>query len=450
LISPPGELNTLPRGIMEIASFLNKHGLSSSVLPIGYHLQHYMADESGYVIGDINKNKLFSVLKDAIEEINPMVIGVSNLYTKDFPNCIDVIKMCKQIDPRVITVMGGQHVSFCDRESLQTPELDIVVRGEGEWVMLNLLKAISEKEDYSGVRGITFKNNGQILRNPSEPLGNLKDIPPIDFGLLPKDFVQKAYIHGVLYRGCAFHCKYCVEKNFWGKPRSYAANKLIQEMKVLEKEYGTQMRGFEESMLNMRSKPFFDLLGNIKENKIRLPTQFYLTIRIDNISDDGIECMRQTGIRFVCAGIENFSARVLKMMNKQQNLEAVLSGCETLKKNGVWVNAYWLIGHPGDNMKEADYTFFKFKEFLEMGLFKSGHAFIFVPYPGTEYFANPEQYGIKISSYDWKDWRRWTKAPASCLNDFSSSEIVSVYERSIELLDYYRTLNDYLFREFNI
>ena len=445
LISPPGELFIFPRGIMEIATFLNQRGCPTSVLPLGYYFKkHYPVDESGFIKGDIDQKELYLILKDTIGSVEPMVVGVSNCYTKDFHNCIDIIKICKEIDPHIITVIGGSHATFCDIESIQTPELDIVVRGEGEWVMLNLLQAIYENRDFHTIRGTTIKENGWIRRNSDEIHGSLMDIPPVDFSLLPEDFLKMSYIHGILHRGCAYHCKYCTEEKFWGKPRAYRIEKVVQEMKVLQESYQTQFTGLEESMLDMQSKTFFQFLISIRKNNIRLSKDFYITTRIDTVTDEGIDAMQKVGITHACVGIESFSQKVLIKMNKRLGLESVRNGCEKLMNNNIWLNGYWLIGHPGDDAHEADYTYKQFQSFLEKGLLKSGYAFIFVPYPGTEYFSDPKKYGIQIFSFDWRRWRRWTPEPVSCLNNFSSPEIVAAYNRATSLLGAYKKLNQYL------
>jgi len=357
--------------------------------------------------------------------------------------------MCKRIRPQAITVIGGQHATFCDQQSLECPELDVVVRGEGEWTMLNLLRAIQNKDRYDKVGGISFRKNGGIHRNPNRFPGKMEDLPPVDYRLLPREFVQTTQIHGILSRGCAYHCKYCVEEKFWGYPRWYGLQKLIDEMTVLQKDYGTQIIGMEESMLDMRSNIFFKFCRQIKDHRIELPEQFYLTTRIDSVTDEGIRQMQDLEIKFLCTGLENFSDRVLMMMNKKQNYDSILQGCEKLKQKNIWVNSYWLIGHPGDNSTEAEYTYSKFKRFFEKGLLKSGNAFIFVPYPGTEFFIEPHKYGIIIGSYEWKRWKRWTEEPVSWLENFSATEISHASKKAWKLLDDYRRLNGHLYKHLN-
>ena len=450
LISPPGEFNIFPRGVMEIATFLNDHGCPTSVLPLGHYYRDLKSnlrlDETNFILDEISDKVLFNILKDAIQESDPIVVGVSNCYTIDYFNCIKIVKMCKQINPYIITVMGGPHVTFCDKESMQIPELDVVVRGEGEWVMLELLRAVEVKRDLENIPGITIKKNGEIQQNPLAPQGNLDEIPPVDFGLLPKDFVQKSSIHTIVNRGCGYNCKYCAEKRFWGPPRSYPNEKIISEMKTLEKDYQTQVLGLHESMADLRSERFFDLCNCIQKNQIKLTNWFYVTTRIDTVTDESIECMLKTNIRMLAVGIENFSPKVLQMMNKRQNFDTVLRGCEKSKKNQIWVHTYWIIGHPGDDPHEAEYTYNTFKEFFEKDLIRSGHVFMFIPYPGTDCFDHPEKYGIKISSYDWKHWSRWSKERlVSWLENFSKDEIVAAYERARKMLEGYRTMNRILY-----
>ena len=179
-------------------------------------------------------------------------------------------------------------------------------------------------------------------------------------------------------------------------------------MSVLEKDYQTQVLGLHESMADLRAKKFFDLCADIRKNKIKLTNRFYFTTRIDTVTDEAIECMLKTNIRMLAVGIENFSPKVLKMMHKKQNFDSIGRGCEKSKKNGIWVHTYWIIGHPGDNAHEADNTYCTFKKFFEKNLIKSGNVFMFIPYPGTECFDHPEEYGINVASYDWRHRSRWS------------------------------------------
>jgi anaerobic magnesium-protoporphyrin IX monomethyl ester cyclase len=445
LISPPGERYVFPRGIMEIATFLNARGCPTRILPLGhYYKNEYPTDECGYITGRIDSQEFRDILVDEIRAADPVVVGISNTYTSDFPNCMEIIRLCKQIKPDILTVMGGQHVTFLDSESLENPELDMVIRGEGEWSLLAVINAACSGGDLLSVPGTTVRINGKAHRNPPRSFGNLQEIPPVDFGLLPEAFVKTAQINGILHRGCAYHCNYCVEKKFWRHPRPYRVAKVVAEMQTLQKEYNTQMIGFEESMLDMRHKLFFSLMSSIREAGIDLPRDFTLPTRIDTVTADGIHELKQTGINILCSGIENFSPRVLKMMNKKQDVEAITAGCRKLRAADIWLNAYWLIGHPGDTPVEAARTQAGFKDFCERRLINSGHAFIFVPYPGTDFFENPERYGIKITTYEWEKWQRWTTNPVSHLEEFPAADIEKAWVDAMQMLKSYRRLNSYL------
>ena len=438
-------MDIFPRGIMEIATFLNARGCPARVLPLGhFYRKAYRTDECGYITGKIDPQEFRDILADEIRAADPAVVGVSNTYTSDHPNCIEITKLCKQIKPDIITVMGGQHVTFLDKESLATPELDVVVRGEGEWTLLEIIARLDRGGDLASIPGTTVRTAGGIVRNPSRPFGDLQKIPPVDFGLLPEAFVKTAQVNGMLNRGCGYHCRYCVEKKFWHHPRPYRVEKVVTEMQTLQRVYNTQMVGFEESMLDMRHRLFFDLMGAIREAGISIPPDFTLPTRIDTVTDSGIRALKANGINILCSGIENFSPRVLEMMNKRQDHAGITAGCRKLREKGVWLNAYWLIGHPGDTPLEAARTHAGFKDFCERRLINSGHAFIFVPYPGTVFFENPARYGIRIKTLEWEKWQRWTDSPVSDLADFPAADIEKAWQAAMHLLKSYRRLNSYL------
>ena len=203
--------------------------------------------------------------------------GVSNQFTADYPTCIEILKICKQLNENVTTVIGGVHVTFLDTDCLKLPYVDIVVRGEGEWTLLDLISALESKtSDLQNIKGITFKQNGKIIRNPDRPLGNLDEIPPLNFSLLPHEFVQNIFVHGMLNRGCDFNCSFCGESAFWKKRRSFPVRRIIEEMKILDQVYQNPMHAIDDSMLFIGSKQFLDLSSEIQKQRIKLQPDFYI------------------------------------------------------------------------------------------------------------------------------------------------------------------------------
>jgi anaerobic magnesium-protoporphyrin IX monomethyl ester cyclase len=425
LITSPTAGNVFPRGIVEIASFLENKGCSTAVLPLAYYLGGRTNTESK---SDQEKRTVLILMK-FIEEMRPIVVGVSNQFTCQYFDCLKILEICKKINNKIITVMGGPHVTFLDLECIKSPAIDVIVRGEGEWTMLDLLSTAAHNKDLGTVKGITFKKKGGIFVTPPRPLGDLKALPPINFELLPKEFIQKSLIYGTLNRGCLYNCKFCAESKFWIKRRVFPIHRLIREMRVLGAVYNNRMACMEDSMLSIGSKQFFEMCSELTNHKIDIPSNFYIQSRVDTITEQGVRALKRANIRNVYLGIESASAKVLKAMNKNITEAQIIAACKKLKEQEISVHGFWMIGHPGDDPQEAAHSLKTFKYLFEKDLIQGAEVNVFLPYPGTPFFNEPKKYGIKILSYDWSRWERWCSKPMCQLKNFSAKEIGGFYNK---------------------
>ncbi len=422
LISSPRLGLNFPRGLVQIAGFLQENGCSVSVLPSAYALR----DRESWTDNDLK-----DILTCAMQEAHPRVVGVSNLCSWDHPECLRILEICKEIDRTIVTVIGGAHVTFQDEVCLQqSPFVDVVARGEGEWTMRDLMSVLKAGRDLENVNGITFRHNGIIIRNPDRPLGDLRELSPLDFGILPSEFVKQARIHGVSNRGCAYRCTYCVESAFWKKKREHSVQTLLHEILTLKKDYGTYLAGFFESMIDTESRQFLELTTELMKYKVFLPPNFYIHARPDCITTATIDSMKKSGISQVNLGVESGSPTVRKRMGRFMSNDTITETCTRLRNKGIYVYTYWIIGHPGDNPQEAEISLNYLNYLHDNDLSDNSDIMMFLPYPGTRFFQDPEKHGVEILSLDWSKWNRFKEAPPSQLAAFAAEDIHSFYRRS--------------------
>jgi anaerobic magnesium-protoporphyrin IX monomethyl ester cyclase len=432
LVSPPDIGSTVPRGILELGSFLNKNGCSTALLPLSHHTDSTTDDLYG-TDALPHWQRIRSILRDALASLKPSIVGVSNQFTMHYPHCLEILKICKEEAENVVTVIGGPHVTFQDRECLQSPWVDAVVRGEGEWTMLELVSAIRAKRDLQTVNGITLRVEGKIVRTPERHLGDLRELPPVDFDLFPSGFLKRSSLYGMLNRGCVYKCSYCVERIFWKRMRSFPVERLIDEMKRLERTYATQMTALDESMLFIGSDRLLALCSAIESERISVPRDFYVMSRVDTVTDVGIAALRRANVKSVWVGIESASEKVRRKMNKIMTSDQIMRGCERMRDAGFEIGTFWIIGHPGDNPHEAQYSLDTLQTMFAKGLTTYMDIALFVPYPGTEFFAHPREHGVQILTYDWSKWRRYTHQPVCQLDDFSAEEILAAFGRGFRI-----------------
>ncbi len=424
LISTPLAGYIYPAGILSISSFLEANGYPAEIIPLAYYL-NYKKDWDSEEIG--------SVLEDILPKNEPILVGVSNQLTPDYPICMEILKICKELNESAITVIGGVHVTFQDTDCMKSPFVDIVVRGEGEWAMLDLISALENGRDLHRVKGITFRENGQIIRMPDRPLGNLNELPPLNYGLLPFEFVQKSTNQGMMSRGCAFHCAFCAEGAFWKKYRKFPVARIIEEMEILDRVYQNPMIGLADSMVYPGSKHFSELCRELQKRNLRLDPDFTVQSRVDTIREHGLQEMKATHIQYVALGIESASPNILKIMNKNISRDQIISACIKLREHHLNVRSFWIIGHPGDNPAEAEYSLDMLQYLLNNDLIQEASVEMFAPVPGTCFFEQPEKYGIEILLKDWSEW--FTPDKCICqLKDFPEKDILATYYRACDII----------------
>ena len=193
--------------------------LGMVVPPLGLAYIAAVLEKHGYRVSIVDAPALNLTLKEIGEIVRrekPDVVGVQAL-TPSIYSAYSVARVVKKVSPKTVVVMGGYHPTFADTETLrECREVDICVRGEGEYTMLDIVETLENNGDLSGVLGITFKDkSGRIVRNPDRPLvRNLDELPFPARHLLPMD---KYRVFGlkipattiVCSRGCPMKCSFC-------------------------------------------------------------------------------------------------------------------------------------------------------------------------------------------------------------------------------------------------
>ncbi|HEC92346.1 MAG TPA: radical SAM protein, partial [Candidatus Atribacteria bacterium] len=174
LINPPAQgiydtfnIKFPPLGLAYIAAVLKEHNYDVQII-------------------DLN------VEENLWEKLNKKwdIVGISG-DTSRYPIALKIASQIKKYYHYPI-IMGGPHVSFFEKETLDTGVVDYVVRGEGEYTCLNLLNALKKGKDLSTVKGITFMKNGNLIKTTSAPnIENLDKLPFPARELLPMDKYRK-------------------------------------------------------------------------------------------------------------------------------------------------------------------------------------------------------------------------------------------------------------------
>ena len=196
-------------GLLCLSSYLKKHIKEIKIGYVHYYLNY---DEFDTFIGK-TKVVAFSTMTVTMQLINIL------------------IKKAKDINPNITVILGGYHVSFYAKETLQNnPFVDFVILKEGEQALL----ALFEKRDIDYIEGIAYRNqDGDIRINEFVHYLNPEEIPSPDYSLIDK-YLDKMNIQLSTMRGCIGRCNFCVNHNYWKFPRLREIHNIVEELQYLK------------------------------------------------------------------------------------------------------------------------------------------------------------------------------------------------------------------------
>lgn len=391
-----GEYLPPPFGILQLAAYLEREvkGVEIEVL-------------------DCNAQQVdWKGMEKRIESFNPDIVASSALATCNTYLVVRTLETAKRVNPNILTVAGGQHFTATAQESLETyPEIDVIVRGEGERTLAELVKKASKK-NFPEIRGISFRHGGKIFHNPSRPLiENLDELPYPGYHFV-KDVAHKyhfatmagrslpyALIEGS--RGCPHNCTFCSQWRHWqGVWRVKSPKRIADEMKFCYENYGSRFIWLTDDNFGF-GKRADDLADEIIQRGIAEDLMWFTQARCDDVVKhrDVLPKLRRAGLRWVLLGVENPRLSTLEAFRKKITPEDARRAVRLLKENDIFAHAMFIIGERKDTAESiADLREFVNELDPDFAIFA-----VLTPFPGTELFEEAKRNGW-IEDFNWSHY----------------------------------------------
>lgn len=429
LIRPPytrlkgvGQSPYFPLGLGYVTAVLRDNGFEAKL----YHAENsrlkcedvVLDAETGFDFRSLSQRRYLDSIKndghyvwkeveETLRTYKPDVIGIS-LLSVEVASALKVSQICKKYNDKCSVVWGGLHPSFLADDCLNNKEVDYVIRGEGEYPMLELCRALEKGSDVSGVRSLSYKRNGAIAHNPpSDPIANIDDIPmpARDSLLYPESFDFKSFGSMIISRGCPFRCSFCSSRNFWDKKvRFRSPENIVQEIAALHKAYGTKHIMFWDDSFTINKDTIKKYLTAIKDSGLNI--NWKTATRADLIDEDLLAVMKKSGCVKLEIGVESGSDRIKKVIHKDVTNEQILKAFNMINKSGIGSGAFFMAGFPEETLDDLGQTFQLMKE-----LNASEIAFnIFDPMPGSSEYEKCIKMGLVPEHPDWNNFPFWPDA----------------------------------------
>jgi anaerobic magnesium-protoporphyrin IX monomethyl ester cyclase len=353
--------------------------------------------------------KNWADIEKKISSFSPQIVASSG-FTCNAYVCARVAEIAKKVDPDIINVVGGMHFSQVPEESLVNfPEIDYIVRGEGEQTLVELVRVLGEGKNPSDVMGLSFTHHGKIIRTPDRPLIENLDTLPYPAYHLVEDHIKNYHFtimagKNTVYlvmegsRGCVHRCTFCTQWKHWnGTWRTKSPKRIADEMEYLHDRFGGQFIWFADDNFDYKRRGK-GLLEQLRPREFTKDIMLFFQARVDDVVDnpDLVGEYRNVGNYWVMMGVEHNSEVQLKEYKKGITSNIAQKAVKILNENDIFSHSMFVLGARSDTAESLE-------QLRQFSLNLESDFTIYTtltPFPGTIFYDTAKEKGwIEDTNY---------------------------------------------------
>jgi len=354
-----------PLGLMYIAAVLDKAGYEVQVLDA------LLTDSPPKKTKDAKQYGMrWEEIRAQIEKRKPDIVGITNPFSSQVANAIQVARVVKEANPKTLTIVGGPHATVRPSDFLKEAEgIDIVVMGEGEYTMLDIVQHQADGTGVGEIEGIACRKDGEVKINPRRAfITNLDELPFPGYHLVDMERYLapsrynvtrfKREVQMITSRGCPFNCVFCsIHPHMGRKYRVHSPKYVLSHIEHLVNTYRVEHVHFEDDNLTLNRARFTEILNGLLTSGLKFIWDAPNGVRADTLTDDLLRHMKQAGCKRLNISVESGVQRILDdIVGKRLRLGNVIRAVEGCKQNGIEVDAFYTIGYPGETKEEMKRT----------------------------------------------------------------------------------------------
>jgi len=332
-------------------------------------------------------------------EGRPDLIGVSCMFSQDWPEVRRLIQMVRRRFPGVPIVAGGEHITATPEFTLRsTPEVDVCVIGEGEETIVELATALDGGLPFDGIKGLMIRNlaGGARSTGARTRIRTLDDIPWPAWDLVPlANYLDNGLGYGVdrgrsmpmiATRGCPYECTFCSNPEMW-TTRWYARDPgaVLDEIQAYQDKYGATNFDFYDLTAIVKRSWILEFTNLILERKMTFTWQLPSGTRSEAIDTEVSRLLYASGCRNMSYAPESGSPEVLKRIKKVVKLDRLEQSVTGAVQEGLNVKLNIIMGFPNESRYELEQTIKFLFRMARAGVHDMSIS-LFSPYPGSQLY----------------------------------------------------------------
>ena len=361
----------------------------------------------GYIAASLARHNIESVIGEIgavtsltdreiakfIFKFKPAVVGLA-VYQVNIRLAVQLAKLVKKCDPFIVVAVGGPQATFMPGQALaQMPAVDVIIRGEGETVLPELVNCLARQGDISGVKGIVFRGEDGIYETEAGSLVRNLDTFPSPYQTCVFRWRDHSGATMLTSRGCTYDCGFCYTPSAFNRTiRSHSTRRVLDDMNACVRN-GIRRFFFADPSFTFDKKRVRVIMRGII--KKRWKVEIWCETRSDLVDAQLLSLMAKAGVKYIAYGLESVDQEVNKALNKRIDLRQFAETIRMTQSAGIEPEVFTLYGLPKQTRDSALRTL-RFLQGLGVKISCNSAGQQLFLFFGTDVFNHPRKYGVRL------------------------------------------------------
>jgi anaerobic magnesium-protoporphyrin IX monomethyl ester cyclase len=338
-------------------------------------------------------------------------LGISALTGHAISDGLAMAGLAKTLRPEVPVIWGGWHPTFAARQAAADPRVDVVVRGQGEHTIVELLDALEQRRPWTEIPGLTYRDGTAIVDTPDRAGDDLNAFPPPAYDLIDAQRYIQTGPDGsrnaatIFSRGCPYQCDFCLDsRQRW---RGLSMDRVRQDLEFWVLQQGANNIRFYDGNFFLGRPRLVEFSRMVLDSGLAGRFQWTATgvgTRLTRLDGDTLTLLHRAGCRQVAIGAESGSDELLQQITNKTTVEHTTEAVRLLTRHGIGQYLFFMVGFPEEPEDALEQTFRLIYRLGEINPDIEIQMNFCVPLPGSEMFRIALERGLFEDPRTFADW----------------------------------------------